>query len=225
MSQAARLQQTQRHFDLVVTNVPGPQVPLYLLGRRLRALYPVVPITGRHALGIAVMSYDGRLGLRPARRLRRAARRRASSRRDLREAIDALVGRRVDPAPRRARAPQGSRAPVRVTSALSMRRAAVGVGVLVLAVAGVVALIAILDARDDSTVGGAAGPGVARAPGARPVVAPGNVVLLYSDERLTAALRELALDDRRPRRRRRSSGRARPSSSAARPGCACRSSR
>jgi diacylglycerol O-acyltransferase len=62
MSQAARLQQTQRHFDLVVTNVPGPQVPLYLLGRRLRALYPVVPITGRHALGISAMSYDGRLG-------------------------------------------------------------------------------------------------------------------------------------------------------------------
>ena len=62
MSQAARLQQSQRFFNLVVTNVPGPQVPLYLLGRRLRALYPVVPITGRQALGIAVMSYDGRLG-------------------------------------------------------------------------------------------------------------------------------------------------------------------
>ena len=62
MSQAARLQQRQRFYNLVVTNVPGPQVPLYLLGRRLRALYPVVPITGRQALGIAVMSYDGRLG-------------------------------------------------------------------------------------------------------------------------------------------------------------------
>jgi WS/DGAT/MGAT family acyltransferase len=62
MSQAARLRQRQRSFNLVVTNVPGPQVPLYLLGRRLRALYPVVPITGYQALGIAVMSYDGRLG-------------------------------------------------------------------------------------------------------------------------------------------------------------------
>jgi WS/DGAT/MGAT family acyltransferase len=62
MSQAARLQQRRRAFNLVVTNVPGPQIPLYLLGRRLRALYPVVPITGRQALGIAVMSYDGRLG-------------------------------------------------------------------------------------------------------------------------------------------------------------------
>ena len=62
MSQAARLQQSQRGFDLVVTNLPGPQDPRYLLGRRLRALYPVVPITGHQALGIAVMSYDGQLG-------------------------------------------------------------------------------------------------------------------------------------------------------------------
>ena len=61
ISQAARLQQSQPGFDLMVTNVPGPQFPLYLLGRRLRALYPVVPITGRQALGIAVVSYDGRL--------------------------------------------------------------------------------------------------------------------------------------------------------------------
>ncbi len=62
MSQAARLQQRQRFINLVVTNVPGPQQPLYLLGRRLRALYPVVPLAGRQALGVAVMSYDGRLG-------------------------------------------------------------------------------------------------------------------------------------------------------------------
>ena len=62
MSQAARLQQRQRAFNLVITNVPGPQFPLYLLGRRLRALYPVVPLTANHALGVAVMSYDGQLG-------------------------------------------------------------------------------------------------------------------------------------------------------------------
>jgi len=42
--------------------VPGPQFPLYLLGRRLQALYPVVPLARRQALGIAVMSYDGKLG-------------------------------------------------------------------------------------------------------------------------------------------------------------------
>ncbi len=62
LSQAARLQARQRFFNLVVTNVPGPQFPLYLLGRRLKALYPVVPLARRQALGIAVMSYDGRLG-------------------------------------------------------------------------------------------------------------------------------------------------------------------
>ncbi|MCW2994913.1 MAG: wax ester/triacylglycerol synthase family O-acyltransferase, partial [Conexibacter sp.] len=44
MSQAARLQARQRFFNLVVTNVPGPQVTLYLLGRRMLALYPVVPL-------------------------------------------------------------------------------------------------------------------------------------------------------------------------------------
>jgi hypothetical protein len=62
LSQAARLQQRQRAFNVVVTNVPGPQTPLYLLGRRLRALYPVLPLANRQALGIAVTSYDGRLG-------------------------------------------------------------------------------------------------------------------------------------------------------------------
>jgi WS/DGAT/MGAT family acyltransferase len=62
LSQAARLQTRQRYFNLVVTNVPGPQYPLYLLGRRLGALYPVVPLAGGQALGIAIVSYDGRLG-------------------------------------------------------------------------------------------------------------------------------------------------------------------
>jgi len=62
MSQAARLQARQRYFNLVVTNVPGPQVTLYLLGRPMRALYPVVPLARNQALGIAIMSYDGRLG-------------------------------------------------------------------------------------------------------------------------------------------------------------------
>jgi len=62
LSQAARLQARQSFFNLVVTNVPGPQFPLYLLGRRLEVLYPVVPLAQRQALGIAVMSYDGHLG-------------------------------------------------------------------------------------------------------------------------------------------------------------------
>jgi WS/DGAT/MGAT family acyltransferase len=62
LSQAARLQARQQYFNLVVTNVPGPQIPLYLLGRRLELLFPVVPLAQRQALGIAVMSYDGHLG-------------------------------------------------------------------------------------------------------------------------------------------------------------------
>jgi WS/DGAT/MGAT family acyltransferase len=61
MSQAARLQARQRFFNLVVTNVPGPQFPLYLLGRRLEALHPQVPLAARQSLGVAVMSYDGRM--------------------------------------------------------------------------------------------------------------------------------------------------------------------
>jgi WS/DGAT/MGAT family acyltransferase len=61
MSQAARLQARQRFFNLVVTNVPGPQIPLYLLGRQMIRFYPVVPLAHHQALGIAIMSYDGRL--------------------------------------------------------------------------------------------------------------------------------------------------------------------
>jgi WS/DGAT/MGAT family acyltransferase len=62
LSQAARLQARQRLFNLVITNVPGPQFPLYLLGRRMTHLYPVVPLARRQALGVAVMSYDGHIG-------------------------------------------------------------------------------------------------------------------------------------------------------------------
>src|SRR3954470_21531637 len=61
LDQAARLQSRQRFFNLTVTNVPGPQVPLYVLGRRLEAFYPKVPLVLNTALGIAIMSYDGRL--------------------------------------------------------------------------------------------------------------------------------------------------------------------
>jgi WS/DGAT/MGAT family acyltransferase len=61
LDQAARLQARQRFFNVTVTNVPGPQFPLYLQGRRLRAFYPQVPLTLNTALGIAIMSYDGRL--------------------------------------------------------------------------------------------------------------------------------------------------------------------
>jgi hypothetical protein len=77
---------------------------------------------------------------------------------------------------------------------VTLRRAAGAAGVLLLAALGVAAVIAVLTARDSGTVEPAPGPGAERAAGERPAVARGNVVLLYSDERETAALRELALD-------------------------------
>jgi WS/DGAT/MGAT family acyltransferase len=61
MAQAARLQARQRLFNLVVTNVPGPQIPLYVLGRELEKIFPMVPLAENTALGIAIMSYNGQL--------------------------------------------------------------------------------------------------------------------------------------------------------------------
>jgi hypothetical protein len=74
------------------------------------------------------------------------------------------------------------------------RRIGVGLVALLLAAAGLVAAIAYFTARDDSTVTRSDGPGTTRAAGARPAVAAGNVVLLFSDERETTALRALARD-------------------------------
>jgi hypothetical protein len=59
LAQASRLNFSTRLFNLLVTNVPGPQFPLYLLGRRLEDLFPVAFLPKRHALAVAVMSYDG----------------------------------------------------------------------------------------------------------------------------------------------------------------------
>jgi diacylglycerol O-acyltransferase / wax synthase len=59
LGQAARLSARQRLFNLVVTNVPGPQFPLYLLGRRMLETFPMVPLAKNQALGVALLSYDG----------------------------------------------------------------------------------------------------------------------------------------------------------------------
>jgi diacylglycerol O-acyltransferase / wax synthase len=46
-------------WNLVVSNVPGPQMPLYLLGRGIEAVYPLVPLSPQgRALSIGVLSYD-----------------------------------------------------------------------------------------------------------------------------------------------------------------------
>lgn len=49
----------QRNINTVTTNVPGPQIPLYVLGRRMLAAYPYVPLAGQVRIGIAIFSYDG----------------------------------------------------------------------------------------------------------------------------------------------------------------------
>jgi hypothetical protein len=47
-------------WNLAISNVPGPQVPFYLLGRRMLEVYPFVPLSPQnHALSIGVVSYDG----------------------------------------------------------------------------------------------------------------------------------------------------------------------
>ena len=60
-AQAARLQSRQRFFNLVVTNIPGPQFPLYLLGRELEAIFPMVPLAKRQAVCFGIMSYNGQV--------------------------------------------------------------------------------------------------------------------------------------------------------------------
>ncbi len=61
LAQAARLVPRQRFYNVVVTNVPGPQFPLYLLGQKLEEAHPMVPLAEQQGLGIAVMSYNGKL--------------------------------------------------------------------------------------------------------------------------------------------------------------------
>jgi WS/DGAT/MGAT family acyltransferase len=60
-AQAARLQSRQRFFNLVVTNIPGPQTPLYVLGRQMEAIYPMVPLAAKQALCVGIFSYNGQL--------------------------------------------------------------------------------------------------------------------------------------------------------------------
>ena len=59
MSLAARAVNASTPFNAVVTNVPGPQIPLYLLESRLLEIHPHVPLMGNLGVGIALFSYDG----------------------------------------------------------------------------------------------------------------------------------------------------------------------
>jgi WS/DGAT/MGAT family acyltransferase len=57
----AQLATTNRSFNVVITNVPGPPVPVYMLGARMLEIHPLVPLAINQALGIALFSYAGRL--------------------------------------------------------------------------------------------------------------------------------------------------------------------
>jgi WS/DGAT/MGAT family acyltransferase len=60
---AAHVVHHQPFINLVVTNVPGPQVPLYSMGARMLEAFPFVPVAGNLAVGVAAFSYAGHLGV------------------------------------------------------------------------------------------------------------------------------------------------------------------
>ncbi len=55
----ARSLYATRLFNLTITNVPGPRIPLYAFGAPLREIHPIVPLAAEHAVGIAIFSYNG----------------------------------------------------------------------------------------------------------------------------------------------------------------------
>jgi WS/DGAT/MGAT family acyltransferase len=61
LAQASRLNFSTRLFNMIVTNVPGPQFPLYVLGRELETVVPVAFLPERHALALANFSYNGNM--------------------------------------------------------------------------------------------------------------------------------------------------------------------
>ena len=61
LAMASRVNFSTRLFNLIVTNVPGPQFPLYLLGREMQELVPIAFLPENHALAVAVMSYNGKV--------------------------------------------------------------------------------------------------------------------------------------------------------------------
>jgi len=61
LAQASRLNFSTRLFNLIVTNVPGPQFPLYVQGREMTSVFPIAFLPENHALAIAIMSYNGQM--------------------------------------------------------------------------------------------------------------------------------------------------------------------
>jgi len=63
LAQASRLNFSTRAYNLLVTNVPGPQFPLYLIGRELQELAPVPFLAPERALAVAIVSYNGNVDI------------------------------------------------------------------------------------------------------------------------------------------------------------------
>ena len=63
LAQASRLNFSTRAYNLLVTNVPGPQLPLYLIGRELQELAPVPFLAPERALAVAIVSYNGNVDI------------------------------------------------------------------------------------------------------------------------------------------------------------------
>jgi diacylglycerol O-acyltransferase / wax synthase len=61
LAQASRINFSTRLFNLIVTNVPGPQFPLYVRGREIELVYPIAFLPKNHALAVAIMSYNGQM--------------------------------------------------------------------------------------------------------------------------------------------------------------------
>ncbi|MGC1164745.1 MAG: wax ester/triacylglycerol synthase family O-acyltransferase [Solirubrobacterales bacterium] len=62
LAPTAAINFSTRLFNLLVTNFPGPQVPFYVLGRELTAVYPIGFLAKNHAIAIAILSYNGQVG-------------------------------------------------------------------------------------------------------------------------------------------------------------------
>jgi WS/DGAT/MGAT family acyltransferase len=62
LSPTAAINFSTRLFNLLVTNFPGPQVPFYVLGRKLTEVFPIGFLAKDHALAIAILSYNGQVG-------------------------------------------------------------------------------------------------------------------------------------------------------------------
>jgi WS/DGAT/MGAT family acyltransferase len=61
VSQLYKAAMELRSYNLIITNVPGPPIPLYMLGAQMKAIYPMVPLMRNQNLGIALFSYNGGL--------------------------------------------------------------------------------------------------------------------------------------------------------------------